>query len=303
MADHLVADAPKYRIELAKTGRSKCKTSKQPIEQGELRFGAYADMMGHGTYCWRKLNCITSRLARNVEAKVGSFENIDGFDALDADQQKRFKDAMEMARSGVGVGKSSKAKAKAGRLAEAVKSDCRDEQDGSEERPEEPEEIEAMLPFLVKLGIPAHSAPAYVAKLTENGFDCTEAVLTLTSDDLEGMGVLTGHQRLILHYVSSVQRARKRSREPEEKRCEASTHVQPSSEIEERGESSFLQRSTAARRWKQTQEKNPGAADMVNKLRRSRSRRLADEMGLDLERVRGLLRENDAAEARNVNAG
>lgn len=90
------ADAP-YRVEPAKTGRSTCKISKEKIDKGELRFGSFVEMGGHGSYAWRKLECITAKVVKNVEAKVGGAEKVAGFDALGKKDQAKLIKAFKVA--------------------------------------------------------------------------------------------------------------------------------------------------------------------------------------------------------------
>lgn len=66
--------------------------------------------------------------------------------------------------------------------------------------------------LLESLGIPAPSAKAYAALLDARGFDCEAALLMLRSEDLESMGLRTGHQRLLWQYISSKQQAKQRGR-------------------------------------------------------------------------------------------
>lgn len=117
-----MGDAP-YRVEPAKTGRSTCKISKEKIDKGELRFGSYVEMGGHGSYAWRKLACITAKVVKNVETKVGPVEGIAGFDELSKSDQAKLTKAFKVA-SGKGAAKEkektkmlkAKEKAKAAKL-------------------------------------------------------------------------------------------------------------------------------------------------------------------------------------------
>jgi len=96
----------KYHVEVAKSGRSYCEASKERIEQGELRFGTLASVMGHAAYQWRKPEHLTFRIARNVQAKVGNAENVDGFGVLSAGQQAEFREAFAAALAGPGLAKA-----------------------------------------------------------------------------------------------------------------------------------------------------------------------------------------------------
>eukprot|EP00930_Biecheleria_cincta_P058498 TRINITY_DN44322_c0_g1_i1.p1 TRINITY_DN44322_c0_g1~~TRINITY_DN44322_c0_g1_i1.p1 ORF type:complete len:435 (-),score=95.61 TRINITY_DN44322_c0_g1_i1:119-1396(-) len=105
--------AEPYRVEPAKSGRSKCKVSKEVIEKDELRFGSLVDLGGHGSYHWRKLKCITDKQAANVEAKLGGPEGVGGFDELTAKDKKTFLAAFKTAKGGVGAKAKAKVKARA----------------------------------------------------------------------------------------------------------------------------------------------------------------------------------------------
>lgn len=271
-------EKPKYRVELAKTGRSTCKASKEKIAEGQLRLGCYADIHGHGSYQWRSLHHITPRLASNVEKKVGNYESVDGFDELAAAQQLEFLDAMEAALGKTKAGAKAKARAKSRALAMGLSRVAA--------RPVEPiSQVVELEPLLVSLGIPAVPAAAYAETFKREGFDCVASLRTLTESDLEQMGLLTGHRRLLMqHFCSS---------EPGDAACslagfkrgpgyeQASASPAPTS----------LQTSAALRRWKRA----CGGEETVTAVSRSRSQSFAEETGLDIEEARLLLRESDAA--------
>jgi len=104
-----------YLVEPAKSGRSTCKVSKEVIEKGELRFGSFTEISGHGSYHWRKLKCITNKQVANVESKLGGFAGVGGFDVLSSSEQTKFRKAFEAAK------KSGELKAKAKAKAVAAK--------------------------------------------------------------------------------------------------------------------------------------------------------------------------------------
>jgi len=87
-----------YCVEPAKSGRSTCKVSKEKIEKGELRFGSFVEIGGHGSYHWRKLSCITSKQIANVERKMGGLTKIGGYDKLNGVQQKKLAKAFEASK-------------------------------------------------------------------------------------------------------------------------------------------------------------------------------------------------------------
>mmetsp|Transcript_6554 Transcript_6554/g.11385 ORF Transcript_6554/g.11385 Transcript_6554/m.11385 type:complete len:418 (+) Transcript_6554:65-1318(+) len=103
-----------YRVEPAKSNRSKCKACKGEIAKEQLRFGSLMEVSpGHGSYSWRCLSCITAKQVANVEAKVGSAENVDGFDALSKGAQTQFRKAIDAALKKGGAGAKAKGKAAA----------------------------------------------------------------------------------------------------------------------------------------------------------------------------------------------
>mmetsp|Transcript_21550 Transcript_21550/g.37764 ORF Transcript_21550/g.37764 Transcript_21550/m.37764 type:complete len:280 (-) Transcript_21550:102-941(-) len=89
--------ADPYRVEPAKSGRSTCKASKEPIAKGELRFGSLVDIGGHETYHWRKLAYITEKQVSNVETKMGGVDKVGGFEDLSTKQQGLLRKAFEKA--------------------------------------------------------------------------------------------------------------------------------------------------------------------------------------------------------------
>lgn len=91
-----MAECP-YRLELAKSGRSTCVASKEPIEKGELRFGTLVLMGGKGSYKWRKLACITAKQVANIKTSLGGPEKVDGYEELSAEQQAAVIKAFEAA--------------------------------------------------------------------------------------------------------------------------------------------------------------------------------------------------------------
>jgi hypothetical protein len=74
-------------IEVAKTGRSRCRICRQPIEKGSLRFGeeqpsAFADGM---QWVWHHLLCAAKKKPVAVRGALGSFEGeVPGRAELDA---------------------------------------------------------------------------------------------------------------------------------------------------------------------------------------------------------------------------
>jgi len=112
----MAAPAP-YLVEPAKSDRSTCKASKEKIEKGELRFGSFVDMGGHGSYHWRKLDYISEKQVTNVETKLGGIDKVGGYAELTGAQQKKLQKAF----AGAAKKGAAKEKAKAKVLADKAK--------------------------------------------------------------------------------------------------------------------------------------------------------------------------------------
>lgn len=64
-------------IEIAKSGRAACRSCRQPIPKGELRFGeetVNTFSEGDTTFRWHHLKCAASKLADELGATLASFE-------------------------------------------------------------------------------------------------------------------------------------------------------------------------------------------------------------------------------------
>ena len=73
-------------IEPAKSGRAACRTCKQPIQKGELRFGEEVPNMfaeGEPTYQWHHLGCAATKKAGKLKAALAAFAgDVPGKEAL-----------------------------------------------------------------------------------------------------------------------------------------------------------------------------------------------------------------------------
>lgn len=96
-----MAEKP-YRVEAAPSARSACTISKAKIEKGELRLGSFVSFGGKGSYKWRRLSCITSKQAANIEKELGGPGFVDGFAELSAERQAVFEAAFKTALEGGG---------------------------------------------------------------------------------------------------------------------------------------------------------------------------------------------------------
>ena len=55
------------QLQYATTGRASCKGKcKKKIEKGELRFGVLSEVMGHESWIWRCVSCLTGKVAKNA---------------------------------------------------------------------------------------------------------------------------------------------------------------------------------------------------------------------------------------------
>ncbi|TQS33002.1 hypothetical protein Golomagni_06669 [Golovinomyces magnicellulatus] len=84
---------PQYRIELAKTGRAGCKDTvckkeQVKINKGEIRFGSWVEIDGHGSWSWKHWGCVSGAqmLGMREECDQGDgdydFDMVDGYDEL-----------------------------------------------------------------------------------------------------------------------------------------------------------------------------------------------------------------------------
>jgi poly [ADP-ribose] polymerase len=65
------------KIEAAKSGRASCRTCREPIAKGELRFGEEVPNMfaeGEPTYQWHHLACAATKKAGKLKAALAAFE-------------------------------------------------------------------------------------------------------------------------------------------------------------------------------------------------------------------------------------
>lgn len=61
------ADLPPYRIESARSSRSRCKTCRRPIQQGKLRIGVRIEGPFGPGFLWHHLTCAARRRIDDVE--------------------------------------------------------------------------------------------------------------------------------------------------------------------------------------------------------------------------------------------
>ena len=104
-----MADSP-YLWAYAPSNRAKCKGKcGKNIEKGAIKFGVSRE--GGGDYnvtTWKNLGCVTKKVFENVEAKVGSIENVTGFDTLTPEDQDAVREAMEAAKNAAPAPKAKK---------------------------------------------------------------------------------------------------------------------------------------------------------------------------------------------------
>ncbi|KDQ31157.1 hypothetical protein PLEOSDRAFT_1054254, partial [Pleurotus ostreatus PC15] len=88
-----------YRLEYATSARAKCKGGKPcqgtPIAKGELRFGSVVDFQGNTSFAWRHWGCVTARIIENIKKSVEEAPEIDGYEALSAEDQAKVNKAWE----------------------------------------------------------------------------------------------------------------------------------------------------------------------------------------------------------------
>ncbi|TFK80952.1 zf-PARP-domain-containing protein [Polyporus arcularius HHB13444] len=89
-----------YRLEYARSGRSKCSgptpCKGTTIERGELRFGSLVNIKGITCFQWRHWRCVTARILTNAKKSLNDADELDGFEDLDDEDQERIKKAWDM---------------------------------------------------------------------------------------------------------------------------------------------------------------------------------------------------------------
>mmetsp|Transcript_33218 Transcript_33218/g.71213 ORF Transcript_33218/g.71213 Transcript_33218/m.71213 type:complete len:578 (+) Transcript_33218:72-1805(+) len=98
-----------YTWSYAPTNRATCKGKcKEKIDKGAIRLGVSADdtAIGHPMASFRCLKCVTDIQVKNMIAKCGSLEAVDGYDSLEAVDQEL------VSALAAGTGGAAKAKAK-----------------------------------------------------------------------------------------------------------------------------------------------------------------------------------------------
>ncbi|KKZ67787.1 hypothetical protein EMCG_06553 [[Emmonsia] crescens] len=94
---------PTYRIEEASTGRAGCKNKecqekKEKILKGELRLGSWIDTENFQSWAWKHWGCVTPRQIASIQDIVGDEKDctlIDGYDEISAENQEKFREAVE----------------------------------------------------------------------------------------------------------------------------------------------------------------------------------------------------------------
>ncbi|KAL1528223.1 hypothetical protein AB1Y20_009581 [Prymnesium parvum] len=84
-----------YSWSYAPTGRATCKGAcKQSIAKGDVRFGTSSAGAGDfSVTSYRCLSCVTGRQFNNIASKLGSVENVEGFQELSVEDQDRIRSA------------------------------------------------------------------------------------------------------------------------------------------------------------------------------------------------------------------
>ncbi|KAI0765256.1 poly polymerase and DNA-ligase Zn-finger region-domain-containing protein [Fomes fomentarius] len=102
MSDNEGGKKSGYRLEYASSGRAKCTGPKPckgtPIGKGELRFGSLIDFQGKTSFQWRHWGCVTTRIINNMKNNFNEADELDGFDDLNDEDQKRVEKAWEDGR-------------------------------------------------------------------------------------------------------------------------------------------------------------------------------------------------------------
>ena len=82
---HEAPQDPSWRVETAKSGRSRCRWCRDFILEGRFRIGEPYFYEGSLSYRWYHPRCATSRM------DVNELENLDGYSELSPDEKQRLK--------------------------------------------------------------------------------------------------------------------------------------------------------------------------------------------------------------------
>jgi hypothetical protein len=85
LGKHEAPEEPPWRVELAKSGRSRCRSCKDVILEGRFRIGQPYFYEGSLSYRWHHPRCVATRI------DVNELENLVGYSRLKEDEKKRLK--------------------------------------------------------------------------------------------------------------------------------------------------------------------------------------------------------------------
>jgi len=181
---HIVSMSVSFKVELATTGRAKCKKSKEKIAKGELRIGRVApnpfiEDEVKMTTSWYKLLPFfeMQKRQRKTTVKLESTDGLEGFDSLPEENQKAVKTALEtyLAEKDKPKPKKRKAKKETGDEKE-VKKKQKTPKKKKTAKPEPKEEVKELFVDVKPGASPKEAAQTVLEVAKELGF-------TLPSDD------------------------------------------------------------------------------------------------------------------------
>ncbi|KAL0566013.1 hypothetical protein V5O48_016007, partial [Marasmius crinis-equi] len=88
------ASLPKFQLEYASSGRSKCKDCSHMIDKGVIRLGIAGSFRGKEAYGFRHWGCITDEVLAEIQ-QLGNLSEVSGYNNLHADDQIRLSKAVE----------------------------------------------------------------------------------------------------------------------------------------------------------------------------------------------------------------
>jgi len=130
--------------------------------------------------------------------------------------------------------------------------------------------------WLRSIGLPAHASDSYAALLAERGFDCGLVLRTLGDEDLERMGVLMGHRRVVLKNLSTGPELVTTAPSGAAKRGTSSIGSPGANPKRSRGQARWILHPEQATR-------------EASQLKKSPSQALAEDLGITREQARPML--------------
>ena len=98
-ADAQEEELPPYRIEAARSSRSRCRTCRRKIEKDKLRIGVLLEGPYGTGYLWHHLNCAAKRRADDVEAAYEQKAWDEGLEVPPLEELQKLREKAEKAKA------------------------------------------------------------------------------------------------------------------------------------------------------------------------------------------------------------